>query len=306
MANHVIRDRLWESRKLERCSDGAAAWYPWIFLVCDDHGRFEYHPRAIWMCVFRRRPSVTQKDVENWLSEYEREGLLIRYHINGELAFWTGFEGRKPSERRPTDYPDPLTFPEVKKRLRELGLDSQGGGRAATKPRKSRDKAAEASPQNRGSSDQIRSDQIGADQSGSDPTPDEPAFPSQRAADIYRRHRPGNPPKPYFPPLRRLVTKFGWPTVEPEIDAYLQLAPLDYENFAGKFEPGFGGWVAKLTEKKAPIRASPGSVDSRNTDALRRAMERRSNAGVGEGDGVSGGAGTDRQSLSAGSGRSNA
>lgn len=152
MGNHVIRDRIWESGKLERCSDSAAAWYPWIYLVCNEHGIFEYHPRAIWMSVFRRRPSVSQADVAGWLLEYEREGLMIRYHMDGELAFWTGFKGRKPSERKENAYPDPLTFPEVTSRLQELGISEfDSRAVAATKPRRKRDKSAEVPRQNRAS-----------------------------------------------------------------------------------------------------------------------------------------------------------
>lgn len=159
MANHVIRDRVWDSGKLERCSDGAAAWYPWIYLVCNEHGVLEYHPRSIWMTVFRRRPSVSQQDVEKWLAEYEREGLLVRYHMDGELAFWTGFKGRKPSERRDNTYPDPLSFPEVVKRLQELGITEFDGRdvpapKGATRGRKNRDAGAEEPRQNRASIEQ--------------------------------------------------------------------------------------------------------------------------------------------------------
>jgi hypothetical protein len=151
VGNHVLRDRIWDSKKLERCSDGAAAWYPWIFLVADDWGRFEYHPHAIWMCVFRRRPSVSLADVEKWLTEYQSEGLLVRFTTNSGLAFWTGFKGRKESERRDSQYPDPMEFEDV----REMLAFIEGGGRPAERARRRRGNGAEASRKDRALSEQI-------------------------------------------------------------------------------------------------------------------------------------------------------
>lgn len=117
MPNHVLRDRIWESDKLKRCSREAALAYPWIFLVADDWGRFECNAVRICGRVFGGRHGVTVEEVASWLAEYEREGLLVRYHIDRELGFWTGFRGRPESQRRRSDYPDPYSFPEIKELL---------------------------------------------------------------------------------------------------------------------------------------------------------------------------------------------
>jgi hypothetical protein len=178
MPNHVIRDRIWESKKLEQCSDAAAAWYPWIYLVCNDDGIFEYHPRAVWMAVFRRRPTVTMDDVTCWLGEYDRVGLLIRYHIDGELAFWTGFKGRKRSERKSSTYPDFLTFHDVVRRLQELDI-KEVDGRAvpATRPRRDRDATATRPRRDRESSYRIVSDQIRSETPATGARPSRPPNP---------------------------------------------------------------------------------------------------------------------------------
>src|SRR6185503_752826 len=107
MANHVLRDRLWHSDKLSKCSKAAALAWPWIMLVADDWGRFEYKPRRIWSLVFGAREDITAKDVTGWLSEYEAVGLLVRYHIEGDLAYWEGWEGRTETKRRKSLYPTP-------------------------------------------------------------------------------------------------------------------------------------------------------------------------------------------------------
>jgi hypothetical protein len=132
MGNHVVRDRLWESNRLRRCSKGAALAYPWIFLVADDHGRFEYNPRRIWSKVFGNRDDVTLEEVSGWLDEYWREGLLVRYHIDGDLAYWYNFQGRKASERRPSTIIDPagftaLSYPSVD--LPRVGAEKRGAPR---------------------------------------------------------------------------------------------------------------------------------------------------------------------------------
>lgn len=111
MANHVIYDSLWESDKLAQCSREASLAYPWIFLVADDHGRFEYKARMVWKHAFSYRTDVTVEDVALWLDEYWRVGLLVRYHLDGDLAYWYKFRGRKPSDRKKSDYADPEGLP---------------------------------------------------------------------------------------------------------------------------------------------------------------------------------------------------
>lgn len=148
VGNHVLYDALWRSRKLARCSREAAAWYGWIFLVCDEWGRFEYRPNLIWSLVFAPRKDFapdttpTVEEVSVWLSEYEREGVLIRYHYEGELAVWTNFKGRAPAKRRKSTLPDPRPFPEYKERLKAItegdrkatGRGPEASGKAPGRP----------------------------------------------------------------------------------------------------------------------------------------------------------------------------
>ena len=108
MANHVIYDRIWESKKLASISKDAALAYPWVYLVADDYGRFEYNARRVWGKVFSGRKDISLEEVECWLAEYEQVGLLRRYHI--DLAVWIGFKQRPPSKCKPSHLPDPAPF----------------------------------------------------------------------------------------------------------------------------------------------------------------------------------------------------
>lgn len=151
MGNHVLYDRIWESDKLARCSRNAALAYPWILLVADDHGRFEYRPRRIWTRVFGSREDVTQTDVTKWLEEYIAVGLLVRYHIDGDLAHWVGFKGRKPSDRRPSEYPDPADFPA------HTGTDEAGAEEARQEGGEGAETARQKAARSVSDLDQIRS-----------------------------------------------------------------------------------------------------------------------------------------------------
>jgi hypothetical protein len=108
VANHVIYDRIWESKKLAACSLRAALAYPWIYLVADDWGRFEYVPKRIWGRVFGSREDVRLAEVVAWLAEYERVGLLVRYEVGGHLLCqWTRFVGPPPAKRHAPTMPGP-------------------------------------------------------------------------------------------------------------------------------------------------------------------------------------------------------
>jgi len=131
MGNHVIRDRLWRSRKLARCSKQAALAYPWLYLVADEWGRFEHMPNMIHGLVFGARmdcspeDSPTVAEVAAWLSEYEEVGLLIRYGSDGDLAVWTNFEGRPASKRRKSQYPEPQEFKSVRPQDEDASLEQE-------------------------------------------------------------------------------------------------------------------------------------------------------------------------------------
>jgi hypothetical protein len=108
VSNHVIYDRIWESKKLAACSRNAAFAYPWIYLVADDWGRFEYLPRVIWGKVFGQREDVKAAEVKDWLDEYVRVGLLEKYEVDGLVVCqWTRFVGPPPSKRRAATLPAP-------------------------------------------------------------------------------------------------------------------------------------------------------------------------------------------------------
>src|SRR5262245_45997603 len=96
--------------------------YPWLYLVADDFGRFEYLPRVIWARVFGAREDIKAKEVERWLEEYQTVGLLEVYEVGGrKIAQWTRFAGPAPSKRRASLF------------LNKDGVDDSKGLKAASR-----------------------------------------------------------------------------------------------------------------------------------------------------------------------------
>lgn len=208
MANHVIRDRIWVSDKLAKCSLNAALAFPWIFLVSDDWGRFEYRPRAIWGQVFGSREDVTVEDVRGWLAEYEREKLLVRYHMDGDLAYWRGFEGRPENRRRKSRYPDPKSFEGVK-------LET-----TATEPRETARNRAEMLPLAEIEQEQESRDGV---------APAAPSWSTEACGEW--KHFLGTPPGGRIGnALKPLVEEHTWDVVRPLWRGYLEEAVLSPED----------------------------------------------------------------------------
>jgi len=234
--------------------------YPWIFLVADDHGRFEYDPRGIWSKCFSAREDVSIEDVALWLAEYEREELLFRYHIDGDLAYWYKFKGRKPSERRPSEYPDPAQF---KRRGKGATRGRKGGDEGATEGRNDRDKT----------SPELELIGTRAERSGSELAPavaDAPIalVPSKpwtaEAIDDHRELLGVPVAGKILAALKPLVDEYQWAVVRPVWRRWLQTPDAKFG--AIKFAEIF------LALKTPPARASPGKP-SIGDEAMRIAQE---------------------------------
>lgn len=280
----VVRgDRLGESRKINRLTIEIHDFYAAFVAaaVPDDFGRYRKSAAHVFLKMYPRReptPSALRR-VDRILKEFVNgdEPLAKEWEVDGvtfcELTNWkpTGnmvhrtpepeWSDHSHSKRcaktaiaRAREWGDVVLANQLAKWLLELGGRKVEGGskegrRGACTPS---NPLYPSTPSNNGNG-------------LTDPALRAP-FPSARAVDIYRRHRPGDPPKAIFKPLRNLVTKHGWDAVEPELDAYLQQTPLEFESIAGKFLPGFGEWVSKLG------RASP-SKPSVGDKALAEAQE---------------------------------
>lgn len=120
MASQLLRDGLWASKKLRRCSFLAHTIYPYVYLVADQWGRFEWDPEVLQARLFGVRlqevpsgylvgtDSVPCGYLLGLLFEYERNGLLERYAVGEKVcARWTGYQGLPESKRAKSKLPEP-------------------------------------------------------------------------------------------------------------------------------------------------------------------------------------------------------
>ena len=103
MGNRVIKDSIWKSKKLARCSVSAQLHYPRIYLLIDDWSCFEIDLENIRGVVYPKLLEIiSTNDIKNFLTEYAINGLLFSWVEEGrEYGYFTGNEeGRLPSPSR--------------------------------------------------------------------------------------------------------------------------------------------------------------------------------------------------------------
>ena len=61
MPNRVIKDSIWKSKKLARCSTSAQLHYPRLYLLIDDYGCFEVDADVIKGRVYPKFRIQTEK-----------------------------------------------------------------------------------------------------------------------------------------------------------------------------------------------------------------------------------------------------
>jgi hypothetical protein len=110
VANRVIRGDINVSRSLERVSMLADLTFRALILAVDEYGRTDARLHVLRALIFPTRPEVTDKKLDGWLAELEREGCIRRYVVDGGaylcLPKWEKHRGK---QRRPehSRYPAP-------------------------------------------------------------------------------------------------------------------------------------------------------------------------------------------------------
>jgi len=82
MANRILRD--WtDSDKIDLLSADAERFFTRLIMKADDYGYFHAHPSLIIAALFPLKiDKIDLEDVEQWISECERCGLIITYTVN--------------------------------------------------------------------------------------------------------------------------------------------------------------------------------------------------------------------------------
>ncbi len=105
------------SKKMDNLqSDTARLLATWTIAHLDFNGVFYADPTMVRSRVFPRR-SDSLEDIENYLQDMERVGLIVLFEADGERwQYWPGFADNQPGlrrERERSDYPLPPTTRQV-------------------------------------------------------------------------------------------------------------------------------------------------------------------------------------------------
>lgn len=97
------------SERLARVGAEAERCYWRLQTHCDDEGRAEDNARLIWAALFPLLEDVTPGQVDGWLDELTREGLVVRYEVEGRrylaVTQWGRFQ--HPQRPKPSKFPAP-------------------------------------------------------------------------------------------------------------------------------------------------------------------------------------------------------
>lgn len=101
----TIKPEFWTSEQVAECSTTARLLFIGLWNFCDDFGRHQASAKRLKMEIFPA-DNCKDKDIEGWVSELLRVGLIRAYTVDGK-HFWqvTGWHHQKiekPSARHPT------------------------------------------------------------------------------------------------------------------------------------------------------------------------------------------------------------
>ena len=82
---YLRSDMSTHSRMLRACAELREAVYiwPWLLTGLDDWGRAEGAPLQLKLRLFSSMPGISVKKIERALEVFAREGLLLRYTVDG-------------------------------------------------------------------------------------------------------------------------------------------------------------------------------------------------------------------------------
>ena len=103
-----IKPAFVQSESMGRISRDARLLFILLWTVCDDEGRSQASPRLLKGLLFPY-DDCTAQEIDEWLSELEKDGCLRRYVVDGihcmDIPEWTSYQNIHPSRFRPSKIP---------------------------------------------------------------------------------------------------------------------------------------------------------------------------------------------------------
>lgn len=91
MPNRYIKESIWTSPNLNKCSDLAERHFYRLLLATDDWGCFEITPPVVKGRCYPLKKNVAEKDIEIWNHELE-ENSVLRSWVEPDARLYAKFE----------------------------------------------------------------------------------------------------------------------------------------------------------------------------------------------------------------------
>lgn len=107
----MVHTSIWASGQFSRLSKEARLTYIGLISLGDDDGRLKGNPPLIRGQIFPYDDGIKVSDVAIWLKEIEREKLVVKYEIDGEVYYfhpkWENYQQIRDDRRRDSHIPAP-------------------------------------------------------------------------------------------------------------------------------------------------------------------------------------------------------
>lgn len=119
MPNRILYEKVCVSETLAMLSGDEERFFYRLLVQCDDYGRFDARPLVLRArCFALQLGSVSDADVQAWLSALERVGLVLLYSHEGrpylEIATWATYQQTRAKRSK---YPDPRVSASICKQM---------------------------------------------------------------------------------------------------------------------------------------------------------------------------------------------
>lgn len=111
MANRILRDYT-DSIAVNNLSEGAETFFVRLMSKADDYGKFHANPKLLKANLFPLKDKITEKLIVGWLAECHKNGLIIKYSVNGRDFLQIIRFGQRLRKMN-SKFPDPETIIET-------------------------------------------------------------------------------------------------------------------------------------------------------------------------------------------------
>ena len=109
MPNRILKESIWRSESLNKCSLDAQAFFVRMIPYPDDFGRFDARTPIIRATLYPLRyAEITEKKIESWLDEVVKAGMVKIYEVEGvKYGYFTNWNKHQQQRVKKSKYPDP-------------------------------------------------------------------------------------------------------------------------------------------------------------------------------------------------------